>query len=416
MDKTKENQEKLRGMVLEMFPQLQEEAKEANTLLQDEVAALKETNVDMKNKIEALENAPVKKVNLQVPGDNKTIGAIYKGRNLFGAGAKLSLAPDRKEAVAKMFIDFLDQYLRRGKASINILEKANPADSSPPDLSEGVGGTVGYLVFPDYVNELLAFAREQSVALQDCRIMNVSSDSVYIPREDTNGITVAWTNELDQLTQKNPVVELLNLTPKKLGAYVRMSNELLADTEFDLVSWLTELFAEGIARELDGQVWSGIQFTALIGAANIVSVTSASDATTSINIDMLAETIAALPSYKAQGARFYFHRNNFRWVRVLEDGGGNAVYTPAMAGAPGAIWEYPYTLSEQMPSTYTAGDCIGVFGNLKNYIIARRSGDITLEADPYGAFTYDITRFRVKVRFHGAPWNASGFVQMLMGS
>lgn len=416
MEKDKQNQEKLRGMVLEMFPQLSEEALEAKTALDEEIAILKETNVDMKAKIETLENAPVQKVNLQVPGDNKTVGAMYKGRNLFGAGAKLSLAPERKEEVAKMFIDFIDQYLRTGKARLNIMEKANPADSSPPDLSEGVAGTVGYLVYPDYINELLAFAREQSVALQECRIMNVGTDNVYIPKEDANGITVAWTNELDQLTQKNPVVELLQLTPKKLGAYVRMSNELLADSEFDLVSWLTELFAEGIARELDSQVWSGTEFTALIGSAGIVSVTSASDATTSINIDMLAETIASLPSYKAQGAKFYFHRNNFRWVRVLEDGGGNAVYTPAMGGAPGAIWEYPYTLSEQMPSTYTAGDVIGVFGNLKNYIIARRSGNITLEADPYGNFDYDITRFRVKVRYHGAPWNSTGFVQMVMGS
>jgi len=409
MDKFTEKQEKLRGMVLEVFPQLQEEAKEEKSLLTEEIEVLKESNTEMKAKIEAIENAPEKKVNLQVPGETKTISAIYKGHNLYGKGATLKLPEERREAIAKMFIDFIEQYSTTGKAKLNILEKA-----SPPDLSGGTGANVGYLVFPDYVNELLAFAREQSVALQECRIMNVGSDSIYIPKEDTNGMGVAWTDELAQFTQKYPTVELLNLTPKKLGAYARMSNELLADSEFDLVSWLTELFAEGIARELDSQIWSGTEFTALIGSAGIVSATTDSTATSSINIDHLADTISSLPSYKSQGARFYFHRNNFKYIRTLEDGAGNSVYTPAMGGAPGMIWEYPYTLSEQMPSTATTGDCIGVFGNLKNYIIARRSGNIVLEADPYGNFDYDITRFRVKVRYHGAPWNSTGFVQMML--
>lgn len=406
-------QEALKELVLEMGFMTKQDVQVEVDKQTEEIEKAKEENTDLKAKIEAFENRPAKEVNVTVPGQEKTVEVMYKKRYLPNMSKSLiSLKPERREAVAKMFIDFCGDYLKHNKAKLNIVEKT--------DLTEGTAATVGNMVFPEYIAELMAFAREKSVALQECRIIDVSTNNVYIPTEKAS-VAVVWEGETNALAATNPEVAQLQLTPAKLAAYVVASNELLDDSAFDITSWLTELFAESIAQELDSQIWSGADsatspFIGIIDAAGTTKVSTDTTAVTSIDIDYLAEVISNLPSTKSAGAKFYFHRSNFRYVRTLEDSGGKSVYTPAMGGAPGAIWEYPYTLSEQMSSTHAPSDCIGVFGNLKNYIIARRSGSIVLEADPYGLFTTDMVRFRVKVRYDGKPWNAvansNGFVQM----
>jgi HK97 family phage major capsid protein len=276
------------------------------------------------------------------------------------------------------------------------------------DLSGGVADTVGYLVFPEYVNEILAFARLKSLALQDCRVINVGTDTIYIPTESTS-VNVYWVNEASQLTQSEPVVGQLTLTPKKLAAFSVLSNELLADSSFDVVSWLTELFAEAIAMELDNQIFNGMAFTPLI--SNISqSVTAAG----TLTVAKLADLIDGIPSNKAMDAKLYMHRNGFKLIRGLKDDGNNAIYSPATSQKPNSVWEVPVVLNEMFPSDTTASvSPIMVYGNLKNYIIASRKTGVTLEADPYGLFTKDQTRFRVVTRYHGAPWNTSGFAKMI---
>jgi HK97 family phage major capsid protein len=393
-----DGEKKLRGLISELIDEkTKEQTDEIVDKNAEKVAKLKEENSEMKTRLEALENAPAMKVKLPVPGEDTTVDAIYKGRNLADMSLKLSLPDDRKQALSKFFIDFVEKALNNGHAKVALNETTT---------TQG-----GYMVFDQYIRELLAFARLQSVCLQECRVIDVSSDSIRIPYEDTS-VSVAWYSEAGTISNSEPTVGELNLTPTKLAAYAMSSNELLADSAFDVVSWLTELFAEAIGQEIDNQVWNGTTFTALVSASGINTVETTGNAVSGVDIDYLAQVVSSLAPNKLMGAKFYMHRNNFRYIRALEDGAGNAVYTPAMGGAPGRIWEYPYVLSEQMPSTATSNDVIGIFGNLNHYIIARRKGDMTLDVDPYGRFLNDQTRFRTTTRWHGAPWNAGGFTQM----
>jgi len=395
-------QAKLEGMLKEMFPSLAKDILEVVEKQKEEIAALKAMGVDQKQIVERLQAETQKRVKLAVPGTDITTPAIYKGRRIDGMGSAFGVAPEYKEAIAKMYIDLLEMRMKNNHGGIQVAP-----DYMTKDLSEGSADAVGYLVFPEYISQILAFARQKSVALQDCRIINVGTDQVYIPMESTS-VNTYWVNEATTLTQSEPVVGQLALTPKKLAAFSVLSNEVLADSNFDLVSWLTELFAESIAIELDKQVFNGSAFTGLIGAIT----SSAIDCAGAVTMAKLSDLIDGIPSNKSMGAKLYMHRNGFKKIRALEDTEGHAIYSPATAVKPMSVWEVPISLNEQFPSAVTDNSIIAVYGNLNHYIIAARKTGVTLEADPFGLFTKDQTRFRVVTRYHGAPWNVSAFAKM----
>lgn len=379
-------QEKLTGLIKEILdPKMKDQAE----ALLDEV---KSKNNTLEERLVALEAIPTKTIKIVEEPEEKVVD--YKGRKLSTLGQTLNLRPEIKDDVSKMFIDFLETAMKNGKAAMN----------------EGTTTQGGYMVFDEYISELLAFARLTSMALTDARVINVSSDSIHIPYEDTS-VSVAWLNEAASITQSEPTVGELNLTPKKLAAYSISSNELLADSEFDVVSWLTSLYAEAIGQEFDNQMFNGSTWTGIVSASGINTVETTTNTTAGIDVDLFAQALTSLAVNKSAGAQFYMHRNGFRYVLALEDDAGNNIWSPGQ-GPFGSIWGVPVKMPEAFPSGVTGNDVIGIYGNLSHYIIAMRKSLISLDVDPFGAFLTDQTRFRGIVRAHGAPWNASAFTQI----
>ena len=381
-------QEKLTELLKEVVdPKLKDQA---NEILEQ----VKSENNTLAERINALESMPANKVNFKQ--EEEPISNIkYKGRKISDLGKKLKISDKLREPMAKMFIDFIESAMKYGKAAMN----------------EGTVGEGGYLVFDEYVQELMAFARLQSIALQKARIINVSTDSVHIPTESSS-ISVAWLNEVASITESEPTVSELNLTPKKLAAYSIASNELLADSAFDIVSWLTDLYAEAIGQEFDNQMFNGSTWTGIVSAAGIGTVETTGNSISDVSIDFLAQVLTSMAPNKAAGSEFYFHRNGFRYILALEDGAGNSVWSPSLTNQAGSIWGVPVNLPEQFPSAVYGAAVFGLYGNLNHYIIAMRKGNVSLDIDPYGAFLTDQTRFRGIVRAHGAPWNTGAFVQL----
>jgi HK97 family phage major capsid protein len=378
------SQEKLAELIKEVLdPKLKDQA-------EDILEQVKTDHNTMEGRIAALEAMPTKDVSTDTP--EKPVETEYKGRKLAAMGKGLNLSPEVKDEVAKMFIDFIEAS-KVGKAALN-----------ETTTTQG-----GYLVFDEYVNELLSFVRLNSLTMQKARVLNVSSDSIRIPTENT-AVSVAFANEAASISQSEPTVGELNLTPAKLAAYSIASNELIADSQFDILTWLTSLYGEAMGQEIDNQVFNGSTFTGLISAAGITEVETSTNTTAGLTVDYLAQVVTALPQNKNIGAEFYMNRAGYRFFLALEDDVGNQIWTPA-GGPMGAIWGIPVNIVEQFPSDISGNSVVGIYGNLSHYIIALRQG-MDMAVDPYGAFTTDQTRFRATMRIHGEAWDASAFCQM----
>lgn len=386
-------EKKLKGLLEEVMGKMN--LQEAAEKREEQFAKLIEDNAELKALVEKMQNQPAQKVNVQVPGDVTVKDYIYKGFDIRKQGQVFQIPEDRREGMAKFFIDAI-----RGKAA----------------LAEGTGSTGGYLVPDEYADEIYAFTRLNSVGLRECNVVNMASDVMRLPYEST-GITVAVGNEAAALSESEPTVGEVQLTAERFGAYAKASNEFLADATNDVVSWLTGLFAEATAKVIDENVFTGGTFSGILSGASVETVTCAATGTSpnrhiQLTVDELSQAISKLASNKLMGSKFYFHRNSLHYVRIQEDTAGNKVWAQPGNGVPGTVYEYPYEIVDNgLPATPGAASGFAVFGNLKkHYIIGRRRGGMVLEVDPYGLFTNYQTRFRMVTRWDGSPILESGLV------
>lgn len=317
--------------------------------------------------------------------------------------------PAKRERYAQYMITML----RALKGDFKAMGKLQEMQAKANELTEGTTTNVGYLVPDEYADEILAFARLSSVALQDCRIMPMGTDVKRIPAENTN-VSVTWTAETIGLTQKYPAITEVVLTAKKVGGYCIVTNELLADTAHDVVSWLTGQFAEALGQEIDNQVFAGTGSPCsgiTTGICGYSVLTSGSIST--VTGTDLSSMIAKLSPNKRTGAKFYFEKSVFHHIRTLKDSQNAFIYNPIGGVQANTIWGYPVTECEKVPSTDGTKKPFGLLGNLNNFIIGRRLQNTTMDVDPYSAFTSDMTNFRIYWRLGLAVGLAKGFCRIM---
>lgn len=392
-----EAKEELKGLLKEIASETNDqEAAEAKA---EELAKIVEDNADLKKRLEQLESAPAKKVSFNA--DKGSVDFMYHGYDLRKQGQFLNIG--RK-------VEFENDEQRERFAKTMILGiKHATGEIDKAALNETTAAQGGYLVDDEFMAGIFGLARQTSVGLQDCRIVPMSGDTLLIAQED-GAVSVAWTAEATAATQSEPTIAQTTLTATRLDAYSIMSNEVLDDAKIDIVAWLTDLFSEAIGQEIDNQVFNGTGSPfagAMANAGQSINLTASGTIT---EVDC-SYTISQLPVNHAIGAKFYLNRKPFHLLRSLKTTDGDPIFTKPGAMVPGTIYEYQYSLVEQMPTSLAvaADTPVGLFGNLKNYYIGSRQG-IQIALDPYGLFTANQTRFRVTSRWDGAAVGANGLV------
>ncbi len=428
-------QEELKGLLEEVMGTKVQDALDAAEEKQEERnKAIETMTSDLKADIEAFKNLPAQTRTLVDPTSGHRTEVNYKGYDMSVQGAglydrmqdhavKLSQDYGREMKITDLagrpVVSITDDEKRERYAKFLIDLITNPR---PPHvkaaMQEDTAAEGGYLVPDEYTAEILAFARLQSLALQQCRVWPMSTDVRRVPAED-GAVSVAWTAEEDATTESEPTVAEVVLTAKRLDAYSKVSNELLQDSAVDIVSWLTELFSEAIGQELDNQVFNGTGdpcsgiFTAVAGLS--VLMTSGLVSWSSITVDYLSEVLSKVPVNRLAGARWFLHRDAMHYIRTLKDTANNPIFANPGQGVPGTIFEYPYSISEAAPARSGAetDTCMLVFGNLRYFALGRRLQSMTLDVDPYGLFVNYQTRFRIVNRWGAQIGLAGGFCRLL---
>ena len=438
-------QEELKGLIKEVFEKEikaseQRQAEKLEAWQKEFAAQSAEKQKEISNRIAAIEATPVVKSRLAIPGKEGKTTDVYLGvkmdRQLTDVfnGQRLSHA---KELIVnpKLFPVMADDNKREefAKHIIMVVKSATGdlkartqyedwrekyVETHKAALNEGTGSQGGFLVPDEYADEILAFARLKSVALQDCRIWPMGSDVRRVPAENAK-VTVSWKSEGTAADQTEPTFNEVVLTAKKLTAYSIASNELLQDSTSDIVSYLTDIFSEAVGQELDNQVfngtgdpWSGI-LTAAAGFSVIMSTGLTNFS--SISGDNLLELIDKINQEAEEGAKFYFHKNILTYIRKLKDTQNQYLFAPIAGGLPTDIWSYPFVRVPKMPKTSDSGTgkAFVAFGNLRHFALGRRLESMTLDVDPYGKFLENQTRFRTVSRWGGAL-GLSGAVSRLV--
>lgn len=267
-----------------------------------------------------------------------------------------------------------------------------------------IGDTGNVFPIADIVDsEIMAYARETSVILRDARIWDMTTDKQSFPAE-TGASATYWGNTT---VEAAPTISEVQLDADELSAYAAVKNSTLADARSDIVSWLTESFAEAIGQALDTAGFTGDGEGLYGGVSGLLSakcgksvVMSGSTAFSMISGTHLSDMIAQIDGIRKQGARFYMNGAILHFVRNLRDNNNAPIFLNNIGeSVSGTIWGFPYTEVITMPSTSGANTAFVVYGNMKHFAVGRRLQVAALQVDPYGLWTTNRMRFKVYNRW-----------------
>lgn len=239
-------------------------------------------------------------------------------------------------------------------------------------LSVGTDTEGGYLV-PDEFERTLV---DQNIMRTLAKVITTTSGDRKIPVVATHG-SAAWLDEGKPYTESDDTFNQVTLSAFKLGTFLKVSEELLNDSAFDIEAYLASEFARrmGAAEEEafingDGSGKPTGVFHPTSGAPSTVTTAKATD----ITADELIDLHYALRAPYRKNAVWLMNDATVKTVRKLKDTTGQYLWQPALtAGDPDTILGRPVYTSTFVPEI-KAGARTVAFGDLSYYWIADRVG------------------------------------------
>lgn len=263
------------------------------------------------------------------------------------------------------------------KASFwNAMRTKTPTPMLLNALSEGTDSEGGYLVPDEFERTLVQALEEENIFRQMAKIIQTSSGDRKIPVVATKG-TASWIDEEGAYPESDDVFSQVSIGAYKLGTMIKVSEELLNDSAFNLENYIATEFARRIGAKEEEAFFIGdgtgkpTGILANAGGAE-VGVTAAGAA--AITADEVIDLFYSLKSPYRKNAFWVMNDATVKAIRKLKDNQGQYLWQPSLvAGTPDTILGRPVKTSAFMPAL-AAGAKTMAFGDFGYYWIADRQG------------------------------------------
>lgn len=233
----------------------------------------------------------------------------------------------------------------------------------------------GYLVPDEFERKLISALEEENVFRPLATKIQTSSGDRKIPVITQKG-EARWIEEEEAYTLSDDAFGQISLSAYKVGTAIKISEELLNDSVFDLPSYIAKEFARRIGTKEeeafligDGKGKPTGIFAATGGAENGATTTGAT-----ITFDDVIELFYSLKSPYRKKAVWVLNEQTVKALRKIKDNTGNFIWQPSVsAGLPDTILNRPYVTSVYAP-TIAAGAKAIAFGDYSYYWVADRQG------------------------------------------
>ncbi|RJX22329.1 MAG: phage major capsid protein [Ammonifex sp.] len=232
----------------------------------------------------------------------------------------------------------------------------------------------GYLVPDEFERTLIKGLEEQNIFRQIARVIQTSSGDRKIPVVSSHGSAV-WIDEGGPYIESDEEFGQVTLSAFKLGTLMKVTEELLNDSVFNLERYIANEFARriGAAEEEAFLTGSGsgrpTGVFAAVGGASI-GVTAAS--ATAITLDEVMDLFYSLKAPYRRNAVFVMNDATVKVIRKLKDGNGQYLWQPSItAETPDTLLNRPVYTSAYAPILAAAAKTVA-FGDFSYYWIADR--------------------------------------------
>ncbi|MEW6903258.1 phage major capsid protein [Trueperella pyogenes] len=243
-------------------------------------------------------------------------------------------------------------------------------------LSEGVDSEGGYLVPDEFEQTLVTSLADQNVMRGLVKVIQTTSGDRKIPVVSTHG-TATWLDEGAPYAESDEAFSQVSLSAFKLGTFLKISEELLNDSAFDVETYLAGEFARriGAAEEEAFFVGTGSgKPTGLLHASSGAQSSVTTAKATEITADELIDLHYSLRAPYRKNAVWLTNDTTVKAIRQLKDANGQYLWQPALtASTPDTVLGRPVHTSVFVPEI-KAGAKTVAFGDLSYYWVADRQG------------------------------------------
>ena len=243
-------------------------------------------------------------------------------------------------------------------------------------LREGVDSDGGYLVPDTFEHTLIQALDEENIIRQLAHTFTTSSGTHAIPIVGTRG-KATWVGEEQEIPETTETFTQKTIGAHKLTALIKISEELLNDSAFDLESYITSEFVRKIGDAEEEAFLIGNGAGKPIGILNDkdgaeVGITAA--AANAITTNELIDLYYSLRSPYRKRAVWIMNDSTVNMIRKLKDSNGQYIWEPGIKtnDTDTILGRKVYT-STCVP-TAKAGAKTIAFGDLSYYWIGDREG------------------------------------------
>lgn len=233
-------------------------------------------------------------------------------------------------------------------------------------LQEGVDADGGYLVPVEYDNRLIEVLKEENIMRGlATRITTSGEHKINIAATTPAAL---WVEEGGALTFGDATFDQKFVDSHKLHVAIKVTEELLYDSAFDLEKYIITQFGKALANAEEDAFLNGDGkgkpygiFDAATGGE------SAGTLSADIKADDIFDLIYKLKRPYRKGASFIMNDKTIAQIRKLKDNNGQFLWQPSLvAGEPDQIAGYTVRTSAYAPENAIA------FGDYSYYNIADR--------------------------------------------
>ena len=243
-------------------------------------------------------------------------------------------------------------------------------------LEEGTDSEGGYLVPDEFENTLVQGLNENTVIRAHAHVITTSSGLHKIPVVASHG-SAAWIDEEGAYTESDETFGQVQLDAHKVGTVIKVSEELLNDSAFDLESYIATEFVRRIGDKEEEAFLTGngtAKPTGILNATGGGQVGVTTTSPTAITADELIDLYYSLKAPYRKSAVWVLNDSTIKAIRKLKDSTGNYLLQPALKdGEVPTILGRPYFTSAFAPEI-AAGAKTVIFGDLSYYWIGDRQG------------------------------------------
>lgn len=243
-------------------------------------------------------------------------------------------------------------------------------------LQVGTDSEGGYLVPDEFEHTLVQGLNENTIIRAHAHVITTSNGLHKIPVVASHG-SAAWIDEEGAYTESDDAFGQVQLDAHKVGTIIKVSEELLNDSAFDLESYISTEFIRRIGDKEEEAFLTGngsAKPTGLLNATGGAQVGVTAASATAITADELIDLFFSLKAPYRKNAIWIFNDSTMKLIRKLKDGNGQYLWQPGLrdSDAP-TILGRPYFTSAYMPEAASAAKSV-LFGDLSYYWIGDRQG------------------------------------------